>query len=152
MNDTIKGRTSAFTNKPIFNKEEAMARLFTERMALTRSDLPIKTKLNYWSETTGECHCFPIFNTDTPLDVMTRYSDVFPMEYEDLVQEVKNINLTSFNNNGMSKEGLNMAKMKIPLLVYRAIDELNPNFWDGEKGLKWFEDNIKPLKVGYGRT
>jgi len=139
---------SYFDNSPVIDQESMYLRLFLERQALLKSDLPIKSILNYWSETTFECHSFPIFHTDKPIDIMNRYCDVFPREYKELVKEVKDINETLYNENGMSKEKINMAKLKIPLLVYRAMTELEPEFWDGNKGVKWLESNVKPLKVG----
>jgi hypothetical protein len=141
-----------FSNMPLADRDEAMLRLFTERNVLNSSDLPVKSILNYWSETTLECHCFPIFTTDSPIDILHRYSDIFPREYAELVKEVKDLNANLHNDNGMSKEKLNMAKLKIPIIVYRALTELDPNFWDGDKGVKWLENNIKPIRVGHVRT
>ena len=139
---------SAFSNKPVFDKEEAFQKLFTERLALIRGSLPVKTILNYWSDTTGECHCFPIFKTDKPIDILNRYYDTFPQEYADVVKEVKEMNNALHNTNGMSKERTNMAKLRIPIIVYRALSELDENFWEGNKGIKWLENNIKPLNLG----
>lgn len=147
MDNEIRGKKSAFSNRPVFNKDEALAKLFTERLALDRGDLPLMSKLNYWSETTGECHCFPIFVSDKPIDIINRYSDVFPREYRELCNEVKDINNTLHNDNAMSKEKTNMAKLKIPILVYRAMMELRPDFWE-TGGMKWLEKNIRPLKIG----
>ena len=141
-----------FDRTPVYDDEQAKYRLFVERLALTRSDLPILTKLNYWSDTTGECHCFPIFTTDKPIDIINRYCDAFPMEYQNLVDEVKQMNANLHNEDGMSKERTNMAKLRIPILVYRALAELDSNFWEGNKGIKWLENNVKPLRIGNVRN
>lgn len=137
-----------FSNKPIFTEDEMFERLFLERRVLTASDLPIKIILNYWSDSTGECHCFPIFKTDKAMDIINRYADVFPLEYKKLVTEVKDINDTLYNDSGMSQAKINMAKLKIPIIVFRAMEEIDPNFWNGDKGMKWMRANIKPLKIG----
>lgn len=137
-----------FSNTPVFNEEEAKHKLILERMALMKSELPTKALLNYWSDTTGECHCFPVFKTDMPIDIINRYCDTFPREYQDLINEVKTMNKNLHNENAMSKEKTNMAKLRIPILVYRALTELDENFWIGNRGIKWLENNIKPLKIG----
>ena len=136
-----------FDRTPVVNKDEMFDRLFVERQALEKSGIPIKTILNYWSDTTYECHCFPVFKADKPLDIINRYSDTFPMEYKALVQEVKDLNSNLLNTNGMSKEKTNMAKLRIPILVYRAMMEMSETFWE-EGGMKWMEQTIKPLRIG----
>lgn len=139
-------------NTPVVDKEVMMDRLARERAAIIKMQrldgLPVKSMLNYWSDSTFECHCFPVFLSDKPIDIVNRYTDLFPREYKNFVEEVKDINATLYNPNGMSKEKINMAKLKVPVIVYKALQTLDEDFWIGDKGIKWIEQNVKPFKVG----
>jgi hypothetical protein len=78
--------------------------------------------------------------------------DLFPVEYSQCVQEVKNMNSALHNDSGMSKEKLNMAKFKVPIIIYRALDEVQDGFWMDDKGIKWYETTMKSLRYGNVRT
>jgi len=137
-----------FDNKIVFTKDASFHKMYFERQELSKLGLPIKSFLNYWSDTTGECHTFPVFKTDLPIDIVNRYYDLFPAEFAEFSQGVKDFNDTLHSNDGMSKERTNMAKLKVPIIVYKALVELDPDFWMGTAGLKWIEKNVKQFKVG----
>jgi len=136
--------------KPMIWVEPHLAwhRMTVQAQEMNKQYSNIKRILHYWSDTTCECYAIPIFTSDGPMDIVNRYFDLFPAEAAQFVAEVKDTNDNLLHSNGMSKEQLQMLKIKVPLIVYKAMEEINPAFWQGKDGMKWFEQNIKQFKVG----
>jgi len=140
-----------FSNAPIFNEEEAKHKLIMERIAIMKmADEGIHSKaiLNYWSDTSGECHAFPIFTTDTAADICNRYSDLYPIELEQMIKDVSDTNENLYNSDGMSKYRTKMLKLKVPIIMYRALQYLDPDFWENRKNMNWVMEYLPKLKVG----
>ena len=110
----------------------------------------IKTMLYCWSDLTGECHIFPIFTTDNIQDIANRYADLFPLECKEALKEVRAMNSNLYDWKGMSKERINMAQLRLPLTLYKAIGTLDPGFWQKmtPKGVRKLQSLFKGFTVG----
>ena len=142
----------AWDNTPVFDDFRAWKKLQIEKgdIKLHFPASNIKMILNLNAESTGEVHAFPIFNSDTFEDLCNRYGDLFPLELKQTIKEVESINQTLYNPDGMSKEKLNMAKLKMPLTLYTILSTYDPDFWlnlDAGK-IKKMEGYFSKFKIG----
>ena len=148
LSSPIASRHKFFSNDLCLTEEEAKHRLIVERMACNKmadNGRPVRAILNYWSESSGECHCFPIFTSDSVQDVINRYSDLFPIELAQTIDEVSKIRETLHNTSGMSKYKTTMTKLKVPIILYRAIQYVDSDFWNVQRNINWISQIMSKL-------
>jgi len=139
--------------KPCVTQDDVIWRMVNEGYAMEEIKRKhagnIKIILFCLSDTSAEAHYFPIFYSDNLEDVCNRYSDLFPIELETCIKEVQAINQNLYHENAMSKERLNMAKLKIPLTLYKILDAFDEEFWQlTSKKVKWLQKYFNKFKVG----
>ena len=135
---------------PCLTDDQVVRRIVEEQQAwrTRQHDYKVKELISYASETTGECHIFPVFETDKVEDLCNRYSDLFPEECKLALKQIQDTRGSLYNETGMSKEKLNLIKLKLPIILYRAIDILIEGFWNDKKSLNWFLSNFEKFKLG----
>ena len=94
--------------------------------AMKRDGHPVIARCSYYSDIllggTGECHCLPIFSTDKLEDIVNRYMDFFPKDFQRVIDMVEAKRQTLYNSSGMSQFGRLMAFGSIPEGLRKMLD------------------------------
>lgn len=146
--------SSTFDRRPVTTKDEFIYRIFAVEKpaleAMIQKGYPIKEILYYWSDLSAEAHALPIFSSDSPDDIVNRYSDFFPIELKLFAEGLAEYNKTLNSSSGMSDGGDMALKVRCPIGLYRALIAFDPNFWQDKRNLNRFKKRFN-LLVGVGR-
>lgn len=85
--------------------------------------------LHYISQITGEYGTLCIRPGMSDEDILEQYSKKFPRECRVYLDEIRLMNQSLLNSNGMSKERQMMALTKIPELIYTAMKFIDEEYW-----------------------
>lgn len=135
---------------PCLNEEQAQHKVIMDSIAiqnLQKQGHPVRDVSAWWSPTTMECHCLPIFRTDSWQDVCTRYFDHYPKEAQETIDELI-IEKQNFIKNGFSKSKNLMLVGKIPGGLRKLLDIWHPqnDFWSDRSLLNQFFDYFPKFK------
>jgi hypothetical protein len=120
-------------HRPCLTDEEVAVRVVQDRLAiekLEREGHQVRAVMSYHSEVTMETHALPIFSSDTLEDVVNRFYDFFPKDFDLAVKETEQMRQTLHRGDAMSQSKTVMAMCRIPLGLYKLLDAWLPGFWD----------------------
>ena len=104
--------------------------------------------LHYISQITGEYGTLNIRPGMSDEDIMEQYARKFPRECRVYLEEIRYMNQTLVNTNGMSKEKQMMALTKIPELIYTAMKFIDEEYWFDKKRFYKFVRKFPKFMIG----
>lgn len=128
-------------HKPCVTDEEIFMRICEDQKELddmSKEGYAIKSRLSWHSPSSLETHCLPVFFSDTLQDVVNRYYDFFPVEFKQMTDIVAEFNKALYSSDAMSKEKTMMSAFKVPLGLYKLLEEWREGFWEVDNVKKEF--------------